>query len=60
MEGSYIDLILASRPNLHKHSQVFESEINEHHLMISTTLKSAYTQLKPKVLRKRQNKKNLF
>ena len=60
MEGSYIDLILASRPNLHKHSQVFESEINEHHLMISTMLKPAYTQLKPKVLRKRQNKKNLF
>ena len=56
MEGSYIDLILTSRPNLHQHTQVFESGVSDFHLNIYTMLKSLYTNLEPEVLRKQQYK----
>ena len=59
MEGSYIDLILTSRRCLHQHSRVFESEMNDHHLMIYKMFKSTYTMLETTVLRKLQYK-NLY
>ena len=40
IEGSCIDLILTSRPNLHQHAQVFESGMSDHHLIICTLIKS--------------------
>ena len=43
LEGSSVDLILTSRPNLYQHTQVFESGMSDPHLMIYTMLKSTYT-----------------
>ena len=43
LEGSSINLILTSRPNLYQHTQVFESGMSDPHLMIYTMLKSTYT-----------------
>ena len=54
LEGSCIDLILTSRPNLHQDTLVFESGMCDHHLMVYAILKSTYTKLEPKVLHKRQ------
>ena len=57
-EGSCIDLVLTSSPNLHQHTQVFEWGMNDHLLIISS-----YTKLEPKDLHKRQYKffsKNSF
>ena len=53
LKGSYIDLILTSRPSLHQFTNVFETGISDHHLLIYTVLKSTYTKMKPKVLSKR-------
>ena len=55
-EGSCIDLIITSRHSLHQLSHAFEAGISDHHLMVYTTLKSAYTKLEPKILRKRSYK----
>ena len=53
MEGSCIGLILTSRPSLHQFTNVFETGISDHHLLIYTMLKSTYTKMEPKVLSKR-------
>ena len=53
VEGSCIGLILTSRPSLHQFTNVFETGISDHHLLIYTMLKSAYTKMEPKVLSKR-------
>ena len=53
VKGSCSDLILTSRPNLHQFTNVFKTEVSGHHLLIYTTLSSAYTKMKPKVLTKR-------
>ena len=53
MRGSCIDLILTSRPSLHKFTNVFETGISDHHLLIYTMPKSTYTKMEPKVLSKR-------
>ena len=54
--GSCIDLIITSRHNLHQFSHVFETVISDHHVMVYTMLKSKYTKLELKVLRKRSYK----
>ena len=41
VKGSCIDLILTSRPN--QFTNVFETGISDHHLLIYTMLKSTYT-----------------
>ena len=56
LEGSCIDLIITSRPNLHQFSQVFETGMSDHHLMVYTMLKSTYTKLEPKILKNRSYK----
>lgn len=38
MEGSCIDLMLKSRPGLHKFTQVFERGMSDHHLKIYAIL----------------------
>ena len=48
-----IDLILTSRPSLHQFTNVFETRISDHHLLIYTMFKSTYTKVEPKVLSKR-------
>ena len=53
VKGSCIDLILTSRPSLHQFTNVFETGISDHHLLIYTMLKSTYTKMEPKVLSKR-------
>ena len=52
-EGSFIDFIITSRHSLHQFSRAFETGISYHHLMVYTMLKSTYTKLEPKILRKR-------
>ena len=51
-EGSCIDLIITIRHSLHQFSHVFETGISDHHLMVYTMLKSTYTKLELKNLRK--------
>ena len=53
VKGSCIDLILTSRPSLHHITNVFETGISDHHLLIYTILKSTYTKMERKVLSKR-------
>ena len=53
VKGSCIDLILTNRPSLHQFTNVFETEISDHHRLIYTMLKSTYTKMEPKVLSKR-------
>ena len=53
VKGSCIDLILTSRPSLHQFTNLFETGISDHHLLIYTMLKSAYTKMEPKVLSRR-------
>jgi len=53
MKGSCIDLIITSRPNMHQLTQVFETGLSDHHLMIYTMLKSTYTKVEPVILRSR-------
>ena len=53
VKGSCIDLILTSRPSLHQFTNVFETGVNTHHLLIYTMLKSTYTKMEPNVLSKR-------
>ena len=55
-EGSCIDLIITSRHSLHQFSHAFETGIIDYHLMVYTMLKSTYTKLEPKTLRKRSHK----
>ena len=55
-EGSCIDLIITSRHSLHQFSNVLETEISDHHLMVYTMLKSTYTTLEPKIFKKRSYK----
>ena len=55
-EGSCIDLIITSRHSLHQFSHAFETGISDYHLMVYTMLKSTYTKLEPKTLRKRSYK----
>ena len=55
-EGSCIDLIITSRHSLHQFSHAFETGISDYHLMVYTMLKSTYTKLEPKILRKRSYK----
>ena len=43
LEGSCIDLTLINKPNLHLHTQVFESGMSDHHQIIYTILKATYT-----------------
>ena len=52
VKGSCIDLILTSRPSLHQFTNVFETGISDHHLLIYTMPKSTYTKMEPKVLSK--------
>ena len=56
LEGSCIDLIITSRPSLHRFSQFFETGMRDHHSMIYTMLKSTYTRLEPKILTNRSYK----
>ena len=51
LEGLYTCLTLSIMPNLHQHTQVFESGMSDHYLMIYTMHKSTYTKLEPTVLR---------
>ena len=53
VKGSCIDLIITSRPSLNQFTNVFETGIRDHHLLIYTMLKSTYTKMEPKVLSKR-------
>ena len=53
VKRSYIDLILTSRPCLHQLTNVFETGISDHHLLIQRMLKSTHTKMEPKVLKKR-------
>ena len=46
-------LILTSKASLHQFTNVFETGISDHRLLIYTMLKSAYTKMEPKVLSKR-------
>ena len=57
VKGSCIDLIPTRRPNLHQFTDIFETGVSDHHLLIYTMLKSTYTKMKPKVLSKRCFKK---
>ena len=57
MKGSCIDLILTSGPSLHQFTNVFETGISDHHLLIYTMLTFTYTKMEPKVLSKRCFKK---
>ena len=34
VRGSYIDVILTSRPSLHQFTNVIETRISDHHLLI--------------------------
>ena len=52
VKGSCIDLILRSRPSLHQYTNVFETAISDHYLLIYTMLKSIYAKMEPKVLSK--------
>ena len=53
MKGSSIDLTHTSRPSFHQFTNVFDTGISGHHLLIYTILKSTYTKREPKVLSKR-------
>ena len=53
VKGSCIDLILTSKLRLHQFTNVFETGISDHHLLIYTMLKSTYTKMEPKFLSKR-------
>ena len=53
VKGSCIDLILTSSPSLHQFTNVFETGISDHHLLIYTMLKSTYNKMESKVLSKR-------
>ena len=55
-EDSCVDLIITSRHSLHQFSHAFETGISDYHLMVYTMLKSTYTKLEPKILRKRSYK----
>ena len=55
-EGSCIDLFITSRYSVYQFSHVFETGINDHHLMVYTMLKSTYAKLEPKILRNRSYK----
>ena len=46
-------LILTSRPSLHKFTNVFETGVSGHHLLIYTMLKSTCTKMEPKVISKK-------
>ena len=48
MEVSCIDLILTRGPNFHQRTQLFESGMSDHHVMIYN-VKSVYTMLEPLV-----------
>ena len=50
MKGSCIGLVLTSRPSLHQLTNVLETRISDHHLLIYTMLKSTYTKMEQKVL----------
>ena len=52
MKGSSFDLILTSKPNLHQFTNISETGISYHHLLICTMLKSTCTKMEPKVLSK--------
>ena len=56
MEGSCIDLILTSWPNLHQYTQVIEPGMSDYHVIVYTLFKSTYTKLEPKVLHKQEYK----
>ena len=53
VKGSCIDLILTSRPSLYQFTNVFETGVSDHHLLIYTMLKSTYIKIEPKVISKR-------
>ena len=53
VKGLCIDLIFTSRPSLHQFTNVFETGISDHHLLIYKMLKPTYTKMEPKVLSKR-------
>ena len=53
VKGSCIDLILTSKPSLHQFTNVFETGITNHHLLIYTMLKCTSTKMESKVLTKR-------
>ena len=40
VKGQFIDLTLLSRPSLHHFTNVFETGVSNHHLLIYTMLKS--------------------
>ena len=55
-EGFCIYLIITSRHSLHQFSHAFETGVSDRHLMVYTMLRSTYTKLEPKTLRKRSYK----
>ena len=55
-EGSCIDLTITSRHSLHQFFHAFKIGLSDYHLMVYTMLKSTYTKLEPKILRKRSYK----
>ena len=53
MKGSCIVLLLTGSPSLHQFTNVFETGISDHHLLICTMLESIYTKMELNVLSKR-------
>ena len=56
MKGSCNELILTTRPISHQFTNVFETGISEHLLLIYTIFKSTYTKMEVKILSKRRFK----
>ena len=52
-KGLCINLILTSRPSLRQFTNVFETGISDHQLLLYAMLESTYTKMEPKVLSKR-------
>ena len=52
-----IDLILTNRPDYLQHSNVFETDISDFHLLIATQLKMGFQKKLPKIITYRDYKK---
>ena len=52
-----VDLILTNRPGYFQHSNVFETDISDFHLLITTQLKMGFQKKLPKIITYRDYKK---
>ena len=55
--GSYIDLILTNKPKSFQNSGVMETGVSDHHALIFSFLKTAFTKMPPNKLQYRNYKK---